>query len=120
MKWKWIALITLAAFGIAHAQGSEKKLQVITSLPELADFAREIGGDKVNVESLAKGYEDIHAIAVRPSLAAKLARADVLIELGLEAEHAWLSPLLDASNNPKINKVGRPGRIVVSEAVVPK
>src|SRR5438445_12975608 len=92
---KRFAIAALVVLARAAVQSSEKKLQVIVSIPELADFAREIGGDKINVESLCKGYEDIHAVAVRPSLAAKLARADVLIELGLEAEHAWLPPLID-------------------------
>jgi zinc/manganese transport system substrate-binding protein len=120
MKVSIVLPTMLVAVLLSTASASEKQLAVITSLPELAEFAREIGGNTVNVESLAKGYEDIHAVPVRPSLAAKLARADVLIELGLEAEHAWLPPLIDASNNPKINKVGLPGRIVVSEGVTPK
>lgn len=120
MKSKHVLLAMLAAVAFATARASDKKLQVIASIPDLADIAREIGGDLINVESLASGVEDIHAVPVRPSLAARLSRADVLIELGLEAEHAYLPPLIEASNNPKINKVGRAGRIVASDGVVPK
>lgn len=103
-----------------HAWASDKQIKVIASIPDLADMAREIGGENITVECMTTGVEDIHAVAVRPSLAARLARADVLIELGLEAEHAWLPPLIDASNNVKINRVNRPGRIVASQGVTPK
>ncbi len=104
----------LAAPPVAHS--SDKALNVIASIPDLADIGREIGGGLVEISSLAKGVEDTHAVPVRPSHVAKLARADVLIELGLEMEHAWLPALVDASNNQKIRSGGR---IVVSEGIVP-
>src|SRR5471030_93257 len=98
---------------------SDWPLNVITSLPEFADIAREIGGSQITVESMAKGTEDPHGVPVRPSLAARLARADVLIEMGFELEHAWLPSLVEASNNPKIHH-GATGNIIASEGIVPK
>jgi ABC-type Zn uptake system ZnuABC Zn-binding protein ZnuA len=117
-----LALLGAAAFLHSSAEASEKsgkKLMVIASIPDFADMAREIGGTHVTVESMANGTEDVHAVAVRPSLAARLARADVLIEMGLENEHAWLPPLVEVSNNQKIQP-GRQGDIIASEGVVPK
>jgi len=105
--------------GAGASEKSGRKLMVIASIPDFADMAREIGGTHITVESMANGTEDVHAVAVRPSLAAKLARADVLIEMGLENEHAWLPPLVEVSSNQKIQP-GRQGDIIASEGVVPK
>ena len=96
MKTTTFLLALLGAMALLHggagaSEKSGKKLMVIASIPDFADMAREIGGAHVTVESMANGTEDIHAVPVRPSLAAKLARADVLIEMGLENEHAWLA-----------------------------
>jgi ABC-type Zn uptake system ZnuABC Zn-binding protein ZnuA len=111
-----LAVLVLAVTGIGTFASDGRTLSVITSIPDFADIAREIGGSHVTVESMAKGVEDTHAVPVRPSLAAKLARADVLIEMGLEMEHAWLPALVDAANNPKI-KHGKAGSIIASEDI---
>jgi len=95
------------------------QIKVIASIPDLADIAREIGGERITVESLASGVEDTHAVPVLPKHVSKLARADALIELGLEMEHAWLPALVDASNNPKI-KPGARGDIIASNGFVPR
>ena len=106
-------LLLLAAAAISAAE----HLEVVATIPDLADIAREIGGSFVTVESMASGQEDPHAVPVRPSLAVKLARADAVIEIGFELEHSFLPSLLEAANNPKL-KHG--GQIVASEGIVPK
>jgi ABC-type Zn uptake system ZnuABC Zn-binding protein ZnuA len=84
------------------------KLQVMTATTDLAALAQEIGGDKVEVESIAKGYQDPHFVEAKPSFLLKLRRADLLIVVGLELEIGWLPPLVTQSTNPKI-QVGAPG-----------
>ena len=81
---------------------SAAKLQIITSVPDIADIVREIGGDRVKVKSLAAGREDLHAVPVRPSFLPLLNRADILMTFGLDAEHAWLPELAASARNPKI------------------
>ena len=98
------------------AKEAEKTIKVITSIPDFADMAREIGGNRVSVESLASGIEDTHGVPVRPSFAAKLSGADILIEMGLGLEHAWLPSLVDASGNQKIRGNGK-GKIEVCEGI---
>ena len=93
------------------------RLKVVASIPDWADMAREIGGERVEVECLTQGTEDIHGVPIRPSMAAKLAGADVVIETGLDNEHAWLPALIGASNNQKILR-GK-GRIVATEGLTP-
>lgn len=80
------------------------KLNVVASIPDLGDMAREIGGDRVRVEVLASGQEDFHAVPARPSFLPKLYRADLLLNLGLDAEHAWLPGLAGESRNPGIRE----------------
>ncbi len=105
-----LLLITLATLTVAG------KLQVVTSIPDIADRVREIGGDKVKVKSLATGREDFHAVPVRPSFLPLLNRAEVLITLGLDAEHAWLPALVKKARNPKIMP-GKEGWITLSKGI---
>src|SRR2546427_456940 len=51
------------------------KLNVMTATTDLAALAQEIGGDKVDVESIARGYQDPHFVEAKPSFLLKLRRA---------------------------------------------
>ena len=107
------SVILLSAVSPAFA-----KLRVVATTPDLADVTRRIGGEFVDVESLAKGTEDIHAVPQRPSFIPKLNRADAVVLLGFDAEHAFLPALLDVAQNPKVMR-GRTGYIECSENVSP-
>ena len=87
---------------------AESKLQIMTATTDLAALAQEIGGDKVAVESIARGYQDPHFVEAKPSFLLKLRHADLLIVVGLELEIGWLPPLITQSTNPKI-QIGSPG-----------
>jgi zinc/manganese transport system substrate-binding protein len=97
---------------------AETKIRAVATIPDLADMTRHIGGDLVEVTSLATGVEDIHAVPMKPSFAVLLNRADVVILLGLEAEHAFLPALLEAARNPKILR-DAPGYIDCSVYITP-
>ncbi len=84
------------------------KIQIMTATTDLGALAQEVGGDKVDVESIARGYQDPHFVDAKPSFLLKLKRADLLIVVGLELEIGWLPPLITQSTNPKI-QVGAPG-----------
>lgn len=87
---------------IARGVSAADKIKVVTTIPDLADMTRQIGGDLVDVSSLATGVEDIHAVPMKPSFAVRLNKADVVVLMGLEAEHAFLPGLLEAARNPRI------------------
>src|SRR3954471_13936145 len=93
-----------------------KTLSVVTTTPDLAALAREIGGDAVDVKTLAKPSEDPHFVDAKPSHIVTLHRADVLIEGGAELEVGWLPPLLESARNDKI-AAGSPGLIIASQGV---
>jgi ABC-type Zn uptake system ZnuABC Zn-binding protein ZnuA len=93
-----MALAALAAGSAAAAS----KLNVVGSTEDLAALAREIGGDRVNVDSIAKGYQDPHFVEPKPSFVLKLQKADLLVVVGLQLEIGWLPPLVTQSRNSKI------------------
>ena len=103
-----LAAFTLLLGNCVSPANAASKLQVMTATTDLAALAQEIGGDKVDVESVARGYQDPHFVEAKPSFLLKLRRADLLIVVGLELEIGWLPPLITQSTNPKI-QVGAPG-----------
>ena len=117
MKRLLFALLTLVLLTHAVSRAADK-IRVVTTIPDLADMTRQVGGDLVDVTSLATGVEDIHAVPMKPSFAIILNRADVVILMGLEAEHAFLPALLEAARNPKILR-DQPGYIDCSVYVTP-
>jgi zinc/manganese transport system substrate-binding protein len=87
---------------------ADSKIRIMTATTDLASLAQEIGGDKVDVESVARGYQDPHFVDPKPSFLLKLSKAELLIVVGLELEIGWLPPLITQSSNPRI-QVGAPG-----------
>jgi zinc/manganese transport system substrate-binding protein len=116
MKRIVIQFLMVGLLGAAALAPADSKIKVVATIPDLADMARHIGGDLVDVSSIATGVENIHAVPMKPSFATLLNRADVLLLLGLEAEHAFLPALLDAAKNPKILR-DAPGYIDCSTSV---
>jgi ABC-type Zn uptake system ZnuABC Zn-binding protein ZnuA len=91
----------LATSGLSQAAS---KLNVITATQDLAALATEVGGDRVSVEAIAKGYQDPHFVEPKPSFLLKLRSADLLAVVGLQLEIGWLPPLITQSGNPKIQQ----------------
>jgi zinc/manganese transport system substrate-binding protein len=118
MKRFTFASLSTMLLLLASLTGADAKLRVVATIPDLADMARNIGGDLLEIKSLATGVEDIHAVPMKPSFAILLNRADVLLLVGLEVEHAFLPALLDAARNPKILP-SAPGYIDCSIYVTP-
>jgi len=101
--------LTLAAASFllgAPALRAAGPLNVITTTSDLASLAGEVGGDRIKVESLARGYQDPHFVEAKPSFMLKLNKADLLIVVGREMEVGWLPPLITQSRNAKIQPGG--------------
>src|ERR1043166_2754528 len=114
MKRIYIVL-ALAALLMAPSAFAQK-LKVVTTLADLASLTQEVGGDRVDVTAIAKGYQDPHFVEPKPSFLLLLRNADLLEVIGLELEIGWLPPLLDQSRNPRI-QVGSKGYLDVSNGV---
>jgi ABC-type Zn uptake system ZnuABC Zn-binding protein ZnuA len=88
-------------------------MRIVSTLDDFASIAGTIGGDLVQTDSLAKGYQDPHFVDAKPSFILKLSRADLLIVAGLELEIGYLPPLIDQARNDKVHP-GNAGYLDVS------
>jgi ABC-type Zn uptake system ZnuABC Zn-binding protein ZnuA len=111
----FVAGLALAA-GAAPA-GAEP-LRVVTTVPDLADLVREVGGDTVAVEALVKGPQDPHFVEPRPSFVRALHEADLFVQVGLELEIGWAPVLLQSARNAKVLP-GGPGHLEAASAIAP-
>ncbi len=113
--WFRLAAAGVCLWVLAPAPASAaSKLRVVATTEDLAALAREVGGDRVRVEAIARGYQDPHFVDPKPSFILKLSRADLLIFVGLQLEIGWLPPLITQSRNRRV-QVGAPGYMDVSQ-----
>jgi zinc/manganese transport system substrate-binding protein len=108
----WMALV-LGISGMVF--GAEQPLRVVTTLPDYADIAKRIGGDRVDVQAIVHGEQDAHYIRPKPSFVAMVRRADVLIDTGLDLE-MWLPTVIDKAGNAKVRS-GQVGYVAVSKGL---
>ena len=102
------SLLALAvAATVAAAEPAPGPLRIVTTTQDLAALAREIGGDRIAVEALAKGYQDPHFVEPKPSFILLVNRADLLIAVGRELELGWLPSLIAQARNARIQPGAR-------------
>lgn len=109
-----LILIGALVMAVLAPAAEAKKLNVVTSTTDMAALAQEVGGDRISVESIAKGYQDPHFVEAKPSFLLKLRNADALIVVGLDLEIGWLPPLITQSGNPRV-QVGASGYLDASQ-----
>jgi len=114
---KFAVAAALVVCGLAGR--AEAKLRVVASVEVLADLSRQVGGDRIEVTSLSRGYQDPHFVDAKPSLVLALNRADALVYVGLDLEIGWLPPLVQQSRNARIQR-GQPGNIDASTSIKPE
>jgi zinc/manganese transport system substrate-binding protein len=91
------------------------KLRVVTTTADLRALTEAVGGDLVEVDSLARGTQNPHDLEVRPSLMVKVRRADLLVVNGLDLDQ-WAEVVVQGANNPRVLP-GAPGRVDASEGL---
>ncbi len=114
-NWKTI-LLTFTFLCLQTGLVFAQQIRVVATWPALADITKQVGKELVSVDTLATGVEDPHGVPMKPSFVPRLNRADVLILVGLDDEHAWIPALLEVASNPKI-LLGRPGYIDCSVGI---
>jgi ABC-type Zn uptake system ZnuABC Zn-binding protein ZnuA len=107
----------LLALGLL-AVGAEAadKIRVVTTTTDLKALTEVVGGDLVDVDSLARGSQNPHDLEVRPSLMIKVRRADLLVLNGLELD-GWADVVIQGANNPNVIP-GAPGRVDASQGIM--
>jgi zinc/manganese transport system substrate-binding protein len=106
----------LAAATLAAPRPAAAAFKIVTTTEGLAALAREVAGDRAEVESLSRGIQDPHFVDANPILAVKLRGADLLVDVGLDLEIGWLPPLVTQSRNAAIQPGGA-RRITAASAV---
>ena len=109
-------ILLFGTLGLLFASGAHARLNVVATTPDIAAIATEVGGDQVEITTLARPTEDPHFVDAKPSFLVKLNRADALLEGGAELEIGWLPPLLAGARNARLAS-GAPGRIHCNEGV---
>jgi zinc/manganese transport system substrate-binding protein len=115
-KRYWMAMILVCCGVLLPGVARAEKVQVVATLGDLAAAAREVGGDRVEVELLARPQEDPHFVDAKPSYVRAVASADLLILNGMSLEIGWLPTLVENSRNAKIQQ-GKDGYFDASTVV---
>ncbi len=110
------ALLLAGAAGVPGPRAEAKPLSVVTTTEDLAAIAREVGGDRVRVTALCRGYQDPHFVDAKPSYMVQLRDAALFVQVGRDLEVAWAPGLLQGARNPRILP-GAPGFVDASAQV---
>jgi len=99
----------------ASAALAAEPVSIVTTTADIAAIVKAIGGDRVAVESIAKGYQDPHFVEAKPSFVRVVNRARMLFNVGLELEVGWLPLLIQGARNPSMTVVDLSSGIAVLE-----
>ena len=108
--------MVLAALAAAAPQAvfAQEKFRVVTTSADLKSLVEAVGGDRVDVESVAAPEQDPHFVEVKPAQLARLRRAALIVKIGLDHE-PWLArlpapgvPVLDVSKSVRLLQAETP------------
>jgi len=111
-----VAMLAVAILAFPRTAAAAGTIRVVTTTEDLAAIAREVGGDRVKVESLCPGYRDPHFVDAKPSYMVQLRKADLFVEVGADLEVGWAPGLLRGARNARILP-GAPGFVDASSAI---
>jgi ABC-type Zn uptake system ZnuABC Zn-binding protein ZnuA len=118
-KKSWLrriaSVVVVAAASAGTQAGSQDGPRIVSSLTVYGDIAREIGGERVTVDSIAQARQDAHFVQAKPSFSILVSRADLLLATGLDLE-LWMPAVIDKSRNPGIRE-GELGYVSVATDV---
>ena len=97
LKNIFLGLLILTATSIAQ-------IKVVTTTTVIYDLVKNVGGDKVDVDYLSRGDQDVHFLEILPSYMLKLRNADIFFQIGLQLE-MWAPQIIDGSRNSNLKIV---------------
>lgn len=80
-------------------------LKVCVTTPDVESLVKSVGGEQVEVLCFTKGAQDPHVVDIRPSFVSTLNQTDVLIQVGLGIENAYLAEMMERVKRSEL----RPG-----------
>lgn len=91
-----------------HTKGAAAALEVFACEPEWGALTKELAGDRADIYTATTALQDPHHIQARPSLIARIRRADLVVCTGAGLEIGWLPVLLRRGANAAVQP-GQPG-----------
>ncbi len=95
-----VAAFALSGSGLAHAQA--KKLNAVASITIIQDIARNVAGDKLDVDFLVPTDGDVHAFQPQPGNVKKIADADLILVNGVGLEQFLDKLIADSGTKGKV------------------
>jgi len=99
------SIILLLLFLLPAASTAAEPIPVVTTTTDIAAIVKAIGGERVAVESIAKGSQDPHYVEAKPSYMRVMNRARVVFSVGLQLEIGWLPLLIQGARNRNLVQV---------------
>lgn len=90
-------------------------LSIVTTTTDLAAITKAVGGERVKVESIAKGFQDPHYVEAKPSYMRIVNQGRILFYVGLQLEIGWLPLLVQGARNPGLVQISLSEGIPVLE-----
>jgi len=91
-------VLLLALLIVASPLHAAERLNVVASFSILADFVRNVGGDRVNLTTLVGPDSDVHVYTPAPGDAKRIAEAKLVVVNGLGLE-GWLPRLVQSAGS---------------------
>src|SRR4051794_19001788 len=108
-------ILSIWCLAVLLPVAARAELKIVTTAPDYADIAKQIGGDKVNVHSVMKGPENVHNVMAKPTEMVFLNDADLFVHSGLDTE-PWRDNLLKGARNPRV-LANQPGNVDMSTGI---
>lgn len=104
-----LGLQALVLMGVLQLAGgmtgaAEAKLHVVASINDLASIAASVGGEQIEVHSIARSTADVHHVEALPSYMVRVSRAQLYLKIGLDLDQ-WADAIVDGSHNPDLTVV---------------
>jgi zinc/manganese transport system substrate-binding protein len=112
---KFFAILSFCVLLLSSSATAAEPIAIVTTTADIAAIVKAIGGERVAVESIAKGYQDPHFVEAKPSFIRLVNRARMLFNVGLELEVGWLPLLIQGARNPSLIVVDLSAGIAVLE-----
>src|SRR5262245_28767156 len=112
----FVSILAALATLLASPALALAKTRVVASLPNLGAIASEIGGDRIELSTIAVGTQDAHFVDPKPSYMVKLRNADLFLVNGLDLEIGWVPPITEGARNARI-LAGSPGHVDCSTGI---
>ena len=108
-------LAILATILLAFGAQNARAVNVFACEPEWGSLMHELAGDIDSVDVGTTALQDVHVIEAKPSLIAKVRRADLVVCSGADLEIGWLPQLIRQAGNSKV--ASGPGYFMAADQI---